>query len=212
MVSTERLLAFAAFSAVLIAIPGPSVLFTVSRALMVGRRGALQTALGNATGASLQIVAVAAGVGAIVQRSVEIFTVVKLAGAGYLIFLGVQAIRHRRSLFDALQVAIPPHKGRRLFRDGFVVGLTNPKCIVFFVAVLPQFVDRSSGAVPLQMLAVGAVFPAIALVFDSTWAVAASAARAWFVRSPRRLATIGGAGGLAMIGIGARLAFTGRKD
>src|SRR5579875_2673781 len=104
MVSTERLLAFAAFSAVLIAIPGPSVLFTVSRALMVGRRGALQTALGNATGASLQIVAVAAGVGAIVQRSVEIFTVVKLAGAGYLIFLGVQAIRHRRSLFDALQV------------------------------------------------------------------------------------------------------------
>lgn len=212
MVSTERLLAFAAFSAVLIAIPGPSVLFTVSRALMVGRRGALLTVVGNAIGASMQIVAVAAGIGAIVQRSVEIFTVVKLAGAGYLVFLGIQAIRHRRSLFDALQVAIPPSRGRRMFRDGFVVGLTNPKCIVFFVAVLPQFVDRSASAVPLQMLIVGAIFPAIAVVFDGTWAVVASAARAWFVRSPQRLATIGGVGGLAMIGIGTRLAFTGRND
>jgi threonine/homoserine/homoserine lactone efflux protein len=212
MVSTERLLAFAALSAVLIAIPGPSVLFSVSRALMVGRRGALLTVLGNALGATMQIVAVAAGVGAIVQRSVEVFTVVKLAGAGYLIFLGVQAIRHRRSLFDALQVAVPSTRGRRLFRDGFVVGLTNPKCIVFFVAVLPQFVDRSAGHVPVQLLIIGAVFPAIALIFDSTWALVASAARAWFVRSPQRLAAIGGAGGLAMIGIGTRLAFTGRKD
>jgi len=90
--------------------------------------------------------------------------------------------------------------------------VTNPKVIVFFAAVLPQFVDRSAGHVPLQMLLLGAIFVGIAVISDGSWAVAAGSARAWLARSPRRLELIGGTGGLAMIGIGASLAITGRRD
>jgi threonine/homoserine/homoserine lactone efflux protein len=93
-----------------------------------------------------------------------------------------------------------------------VVGVSNPKAIVFFAAVLPQFADASAGHVPLQMLLLGTVFAAIAVVCDSTWAVAAGTARAWIARSPRRLELVGGAGGLVMIGIGASLALTGGRD
>ena len=92
-----------------------------------------------------------------------------------------------------------------------MVGVSNPKVIVFFAAVLPQFVNPSAGHVPEQMLLLGSVFLAIAVVCDSTWALAAGTARAWLARS-RRLEMVGGAGGLAMIGIGASLALTGRKD
>jgi len=97
-------------------------------------------------------------------------------------------------------------------RDGFIVGASNPKAIVFFIAVLPQFVDRSTGHVPAQMLLLGAIFLAIAVLCDSSWALAAGTARGWLARSPRRLELVGGTGGLVMIGIGASLALTGRKD
>ena len=99
-------------------------------------------------------------------------------------------------------------------RDGFVVGAANPNSIVFFVAALPVFTDRAAGHVPVQaqMLIVGALFPVIAFVLDSVWAVAAGTIRQWLARSPRRLALIGGAGGLAMIGLGAGVAATGRKN
>ena len=93
-----------------------------------------------------------------------------------------------------------------------MVGVTNPKTMVFFAAVLPQFVDRSAGRVPAQMLLLGLISTGIALVCDSTWGLAASAARDWFARSPRRLSLVGGAGGLAMIGLGVTVAVTGRTD
>ena len=124
----------------------------------------------------------------------------------------MQAIRHRRSLRDALEVAAQPRSFGRILRDGIVVGVSNPKVIVFFAAVLPQFVNRPAGHVPVQMLLLGSVFLAIAVVCDSSWALAAGTARAWLARSPRRLEMVGGAGGLAMIGIGASLAVTGRRD
>jgi threonine/homoserine/homoserine lactone efflux protein len=100
----------------------------------------------------------------------------------------------------------------RVMADGFVVGIGNPKAIVFFAAVLPQFVDRQAGQVPQQMLLLGAIFAGVALLSDSGWALVAGSARAWFGRSPRRLELIGGTGGLVMIGIGAMLAVSGRKD
>ncbi|MGH3067310.1 MAG: LysE family translocator [Streptosporangiaceae bacterium] len=212
MLPTGHLLAFALISFVLIIVPGPNVLFVVSRSLMLGRAAGVGTAAGGQIGVYLQVVAVAFGVGALVERSVAVFTVIKLAGAAYLVYLGVQAIRHRRSLRDALDVAVQPKSFGRILRDGIVVGVSNPKVIVFFAAVLPQFVNRSAGHVPEQMLLLGSVFLAIAVVCDSSWALAAGTARAWLARSPRRLEMIGGAGGLAMIGIGASLALTGRKD
>ncbi|MGE5292289.1 MAG: LysE family translocator [Micromonosporaceae bacterium] len=211
---TDHVLAFAALVTVLIAIPGPSVLFTVSRALTVGRRSALFSVTGNELGASTQVVAVAFGVGALVERSAEIFTIVKLAGAAYVVYLGAQAIRHRKSMAEALAARVTPMPPLRAVRDGFVVGVTNPKTIVFFVAILPEFTDRTAGHLPVQtqMLILGALFPAIALILDSAWAAAAGTARQWLVRSPRRLALIGGTSGLMMIGLGVSIAATGRKD
>jgi threonine/homoserine/homoserine lactone efflux protein len=212
MVPVSRLLPFAAVVALVIAVPGPSVLFTISRALSVGRRCALLTVLGNSAGVYLQVTAVAFGVGTLVERSILVFTLIKWAGGAYLVYLGVQAVRHRRSLTAALAARAAPVPPWRAVVDGAVVGATNPKTIVFFVVALPQFASPASGHVPLQMLLLGTLFPVIALVLDSAWAFAAGTARAWFARSPRRLALIGGTGGLVMIGLGATLAVSGRGD
>ena len=214
MIPASHVLAFVAVVTVLIAIPGPSVLFTISRALTVGRRAALLTVTGNELGLCVQVVAVAFGVGAVVQRSAQVITVIKLAGAVYLAFLGVQAIRHRRSMAEAVAARVTPVRPLRAIRDGFVVGVANPKTIVFFVAGLPEFTTTAPGhlPVPAQMLILGALFPVIALVLDSAWAAIAGTARQWLVGSPRRLALIGGTGGLVMIGLGVSIAATGRKD
>jgi threonine/homoserine/homoserine lactone efflux protein len=208
----SHVVAFALLSFILIIIPGPNVLFVVSRSLMLGRAAGVSTALGGQLGVYTQVAAVAFGVGALVERSVALFEVIKLAGAIYLVYLGVQGMRHRRELWAALEAPVEAKSVSRIMRDGFFVGVTNPKSIVFFTAVLPQFIDRSAGNVPTQMLLLGALFMAIAVLCDSTWALAAGTARTWIARSPRRLELIGGAGGLAMIGIGASLALTGRND
>jgi len=208
----SSLLAFLAVAVVVIVIPGPSVVFTIGRALSVGRREALLTVVGNALGEWVQVPVVAVGLGSLIAASTTLFTVLKIAGALYLVYLGVQAIRHRRSLSGALDGMTTPSRARRALRQGFVVGLTNPKTTVFFAAILPQFVDPALGHVPLQMLALGSTFPVMAVVLDSCWALGAGTARTWFARSPRRLALVGGAGGLAMIGVGVGLAVSGRKD
>jgi threonine/homoserine/homoserine lactone efflux protein len=212
MVPGSHLLAFAAVLTVMIAVPGPSVVFTISRALTVGRRSALFTVAGNAVGVYVQVVAVAFGVGALVERSAETFTMVKLAGAAYLVYLGLQAIRHRRSMAEALAARVAPVTPARAIRDGLVVGATNPKTIVFFAAALPEFASRPAGDLSGQMLIMGLLLPVIALVLDSMWALGAGTAREWLAASPRRLALVGGTGGLVMIGVGASLAVTGRKD
>lgn len=208
----SHLLAFALTAFVIILIPGPSVLFTVSRAIVLGRVAGVATVAGNTAGAFTQVLAVAFGIGPLIERSIVVFTVLKLAGAGYLVFLGVQAIRHRHSLAEALGGKVERKTTLRIVVDGFTVGVTNPKVVVFFSAILPQFVDRQSGQVPLQIVVLDAIFAGVALFSDSGWALAAGTVRAWLSRSPRRLALLGGTGGLAMIAIGTRLAFTGRND
>jgi threonine/homoserine/homoserine lactone efflux protein len=211
MMSVDRLLAFAISATLIIIIPGPGVLFGVGRALAYGRRTALASVVGGETGVFAMAVAVAFGLGAFVERSFVLFAVIKLTGAGYLVYLGVRAWRDRRRLavFEASE-------GTRSFRraalDGFLVSVSNPKTVVFLVAVLPQFVDRERGHVSLQMLVLGLIFVLIALLSDSAWCMAAGTARTWFGRSPRRLALVGGAGGLAMIGLGLGVAVTGRKE
>jgi threonine/homoserine/homoserine lactone efflux protein len=247
-VSVDQVLGFAALSLALVLIPGPSVLFVLGRALAHGRRTALGSVLGNAMGAYVLVAVVSVGLGEVLSRSVAVFTAVKLAGAVYLVFLGVKAWRHRGDLAtvaaegldgprdeaqDGTQDRDPgaertkvasaasapstastaPAQGdARTLWEGFVVGVTNPKTCVFFAAVLPQFVDRNAGHVHEQMLLLGLVFTGIALVCDSIWALTASAARTWFARSPRRMAAVGGTGGLAMIGLGVAVAVTGRAD
>ena len=212
MVSGGQLLGFALASLVLIVIPGPGVLFVVGRALAHGRRSALATACGHAAGNYVVAACVAVGLGTILQRSATVFVVVKIAGAAYLMWLGIQAIRHRKSLADAFATAAEPREGWRALRDGMVVGITNPKSYILFGAVLPQFVNRAHGNVPAQMLLLALVSVVIGGVCDCAWGFAASVVRNWFARSPRRFEMVGGAGGLAMIGVGVTVAITGRKS
>jgi threonine/homoserine/homoserine lactone efflux protein len=207
-----RLASFGLLAFIIIVVPGPSVLFVISRGVVLGRRAALMTVLGNEAGLLVQVAAVAFGLGAIVERSITVFTVVKLAGAVYLVYLGVEAVRRRHALHRALEAEVVGKRARRLFRDGFVVGATNPKSIILFGAILPQFVARSNGHVTVQLLLLGLTSVVIALVCDSVWALLAGTARSWLGRSPRRLALIGGTGGLVMVGLGLRLALTGRRD
>ena len=206
------IVSFAGAAFLLIVVPGPSVLFVVSRGVALGRRAALATVVGNAAGAYTQVLAVAAGVGALIERSASLLGAVRLAGAAYLVYLGAHAIAHRKELATVLDAGAEAGGRRGLVRQGYVVGVTNPKGIVFFTAVLPQFVDPSGAATSVQMLVLGAVFVAIALLSDGAWALLAGTARAWLARSPRRMEALGGTGGLVMVGLGLRLAASGRSD
>ena len=212
MISSGQLLGFAVASFVLIVVPGPGVLFVVGRALAHGRRTAITTAAGHAAGNYVVAACVALGLGTLLQRSAQLFVAVKLAGAVYLIWLGVQAVRHRGQLASAMSDVVPARAGWLALRDGFVVGVTNPKAFILFGAILPQFVNRGAGHVPAQMLLLALVSVSIGVLSDSAWGLAASGVRAWFARSPRRFALVGGAGGLAMIGLGVTVALTGRND
>ncbi|OPG10473.1 lysine transporter LysE [Streptomyces sp. GKU 895] len=170
------------------------------------------TVVGNTLGAYVLVGAVACGIGSIVERSAVLFLSLKLAGAAYLVYLGVKALRTRRSMRAAFEADRAARGGLVTLWEGFVVGVSNPKTIVFFAAVLPQFVDRDRGNVVTQILLLGLVFNLMAVVFDSLWGLTAATARDWFARSPRRLAAIGGVGGLTMIGLGVTVAATGHTD
>jgi threonine/homoserine/homoserine lactone efflux protein len=212
MVSANNLAAFAVAALVLIVIPGPSVLFVIGRALSLGRGPAIASVVGNGFGVYVVAVLVAFGLGSLVERSDLAFGAVKAVGAAYLVWLGVQAIRHRHDLAAALATTAAPTSHWRAVRQGFLVGFANPKALIIFGAVLPQFVDRKAGHVPEQMLLMSAVAFGLALISDTIWVLAASGIRGWFARNPRRLAAVGGAGGVAMIVVGVSVATTGRHD
>ena len=202
MIPATNLIAFVLVALPIILIPGPSVLFLIGRSLSLGKLGGVVSSLGNATGGVVLVLGVAFGIGTIIAQSVVAFTVVKYLGAAYLIYLGVQAIRHRNAHVTA-DAATPRTRSRsRIFGQGFIVGITNPKATVFFVAVLPQFVSFGTGSVQLQLLLLGMLFMAIAVVSDTTWALAAAFARDWFASSPHRITKLSAVGGFALIGLG----------
>jgi threonine/homoserine/homoserine lactone efflux protein len=212
MPSLDQLLLFSLAAAVVIAIPGPSVIFLVSRALSSGQRVAVMSVLGNALGEYLQVLAVAFGIGTLVEDSVFAFTALKLVGGAYLVYLGVKTFRQRKSLAAAIGAVAAPRSGARSFAEGLTVGATNPKTIVFLAAMLPQFVSRSAGSIPPQIMLLGAIFAGIAVLSDSVWVLLAARFRSWFGRSPRRLELIGGAGGVAIAAVGTGLLITGRRN
>ena len=177
MVSTGQVLDFALASLVLIVVPGPGVLFVVGRALAHGRRSALATACGHALGNYVVAACVAVGLGTILQRSAQVFLIVKLAGALYLVWLGVQAIHRRKSLSEAFAEAAAPQGPWRALRDGLIVGVTNPKTYILFGAILPQFVHRPAGHAPEQMLILALIAVSIGAISDSSWGLAASGVR-----------------------------------
>ncbi|MFS3130118.1 LysE family translocator [Nocardioides sp. Bht2] len=203
----EQLVGFTATAFVVIVIPGPSVVFTISRALAHGRAVALATVVGNTLGLGLVLILVAAGLGAVVTTSAMAFTVLKVVGAAYLIWLGIQAIMHRKEFHPEQAGADGPAiSTRTAIRQGFIVGVSNPKSFLIFAALLPQFLNTSGGSSTLQMLVLGSVAVLLGLVSDSVWAVVAAQLRDWFARSPRRSETLGVAGGSSMIALGIGLA------
>lgn len=212
MLPTRHLAEFLLTVYVLIVVPGPSVLFVVSRGMSLGRRAALATAVGNASGFALQLLLVAVGVGALVARSEAVFTVLKLVGAGYLVLLGVRNIHERKSLMAILRAQAAPKRMRQIVREGFLVGATNPKGLVIFAAVLPRFVDQTRGNTTSQLLVLGAICILIALVSDGVWALLSGSARRWLGGSPRRLEAVGAASGVTLIGLGIGLAVTARQS
>lgn len=201
MPTSSQWIAFLVASILFIQMPGPSLLFTIGRALTVGRREALLSVVGNGLGVTTQAFLVALGLGAVVAASATAYTAIKLAGAGYVIWLGIQAIRDRARAREALEAQVAAERGHAL-RIGFVVGVTNPKTILFFVAFLPQFTNAAAGHVGVQMALLGAVFGAMAICSDSIWALVAGRARDWLARKPRRLDRLGVAGGSMMVGLG----------
>jgi threonine/homoserine/homoserine lactone efflux protein len=210
MITLDQLLGFGIAALILIAIPGPSVVFTIGRALAYGRAVALATVVGNSIGLLVIVAFVALGLGVVVQESIEVYTVLKLLGAVYLVWLGVQAIRHRHDFHLDPDAEVGPRVSfTRAMRQGFVVGVTNPKAFMILGAVLPQFVDRGAGNVQAQMLLLGLLAFTIGLLSDSLWALIASQLRTWFARSRRRGEAVGAAGGVSMIGLGVSLAVAG---
>jgi threonine/homoserine/homoserine lactone efflux protein len=212
VISLDQILTFGLAALIIIVIPGPSVVFTIGRALAYGRGVALATVVGNTLGLVTIVLLVALGLGVIVQESIVVFTVLKLGGAAYLVWLGFEAVRHRKEFLanngsDVLRAT--PMTWARAIRQGYVVGASNPKGYMMLAAVLPQFVDRGEGHVQLQMLLLGLLATTIGLLSDSLWAVIASQLRTWFNRSPRRGAAMGTVGGVSMIGLGVGLAVSG---
>ena len=188
---------------VIILAPGPSVLFVIARAIAWGRATAVFTVAGNVTGAFSLSVFVALGLGPVLERSEIAYIAVQWGGGLYLIYLGIEAIWKRsvHAADMANQGDVAPSI-RRSIRDGFWVGALNPKGVVFFAAVLPQFIDRERGSITAQLIFLGAVFAVLAFVSDGSWGVLAGTARNWLATDSKRLEKLRATGGAIMILLG----------
>lgn len=203
MISTDQLTAFFVASIVIIMVPGPSVLFTLARGVAWGRSVAVLTVLGNSIGTLLLSVVVALGLGPLIAHSLAFSITLQLAGGGYLVWLGLQALRHRREHAQAMtQREETKPRAFSIVRQGFTVGILNPKSLVFFAAVFPHFVDRTRGNVTVQLLILGLIFSVMAFFSDGTWGVIAGTAREWLSGSPARLVALRTIGGCVMTTLG----------
>ncbi|NCZ56798.1 MAG: LysE family translocator [Actinobacteria bacterium] len=203
MVIPSRLPEYIVAAMVIILAPGPSVLFVIARAIAWGRKTAVFTVAGNVTGAFALSTLVAIGLGPILQKSDLAYAAIQWGGGLYLVYLGIDAIRHRKIHAEDMrnQGDIAPGIARSM-RDGFWVGALNPKGLVFYAAVLPQFVDREKGNIALQLIFLGAIFSVLAFISDGTWGLLAGTARQWLATDPKRLEKLRATGGTVMIILG----------
>lgn len=203
MIIPTRLPEYIVAAMVIILAPGPSVLFVIARAIAWGRKTAVFTVAGNVTGAFVLSTFVAFGLGPILQSSDIAYIAVQWGGGLYLVYLGIDAIRHRE-----VQAADMTNQGdvapsvRRSMRDGFWVGALNPKGLVFYAAVLPQFIDRERGHVTSQLVLLGAIFSLLAFISDGSWGLLAGTARQWLATDPKRLERLRATGGTIMMILG----------
>ena len=203
MVIPSRLVEYIIAAMIIILAPGPSVLFVIARAIAWGRKVAVVTVAGNVTGAFVLSSLVAFGLGPVLQRSDLAFDAVQWGGGLYLMYLGIDAIRKRRVHAADMtnQGSIEPRVFQSI-RDGFMVGVLNPKGLVFYAAVLPQFIDRDRGNVTSQLLFLGALFSILAFFSDGSWGLLAGTARAWLAGDASRLEKLRGTGGCVMVVLG----------
>ena len=199
MPSTSNLIGFLLLAIVIIVVPGPSVLFAIGRALVLGTRLAVLSVLGNALGVGLQIVVVSLGLGVIIQQSPPVFLAIKIIGALMITYLGVRAFVDRGKLELADENS---SSSSTVIRQSIVVGITNAKTFVFFVAALPSFVSPADGSPIVQMLFLGLIFSIIGIASDMVYAVSAGKARDWLSTSKQRLETFRGVGGVALALLG----------
>ena len=203
MINTQNLTQFVLASVAIILVPGPSVMFVIARAVAWGRMTAAITALGNALGMLLLSVFIAVGLGPLLQRYALLLIVVQVLGGMYLIHLGIDAWRHRQEhADDMVKIEEVKPSSYQILRQGFTVGSLNPKALVFFSAVFPQFVDPDAGSITIQLLIFGAIFTALALLLDGTWGVLVGSSRDWFVTSRNRLVFLRTVGSLVMMALG----------
>ena len=213
MVIPSRIFEYIIAAMIIILAPGPSVLFVIARAIAWGRKIAVFTVAGNVTGAFVLSSLVAFGLGPILSSSALAYSAVQWGGGGYLVYLGISAIRARK-----IHAADMRNQGGsvptfwRSVRDGFWVGALNPKGLVFYAAVLPQFVDIERGHVTSQLLLLGALFSILAFISDGSWGLLAGTARAWLASDEKRLETLRSIGGIVMITLGLLVIASALRD
>jgi threonine/homoserine/homoserine lactone efflux protein len=200
---------FVVASVVLLLTPGPAVLFIVARSVEQGRAAGLVSVLGIHLGTIVHVTAAAIGLSALLVSSALAFAIVKYLGAAYLIWIGIRTLTAKEASPDAPR--IPAEPLRRVFRDGFVVNLFNPKTAIFFLAFLPQFVDPPRGPVHWQILALGLTFMGLGVVSDGMFALAAGAAGDFLRRNRRFLRFQRWFAGTSFIGLGVTAALATRK-
>jgi threonine/homoserine/homoserine lactone efflux protein len=186
-------------------------MFTVARGISLGKRAAVLSVLGNNLGAYVSVVLVSFGLGPIIQRSQAAFIAVSVLGGSYLIYLGYDTIKNRNHKTSEILSKTDYATSLQIVKQAFVVGVLNPKTLVFFAAVLPQFVDRSQGSVPLQLLFLGLIFWVIAFVSDSIWGISAGVAREWLSNRPNRISNLTLMGGVVImiLGVGILISLLG---
>lgn len=172
---------FAATALALLVVPGPAVLYITARSAAQGRRAGLVSLLGIHTGTVVHIAAAAVGLSALLVASAAAFSVVKLAGAAYLVYLGVRTIAGRGN-GGGRGAGTEPRGLRQLYLDGVVVNVLNPKTALFFLAFLPQFVDPDRGPVWTQTLALGLLFTVLGIVSDGAYALVSAQVGEWLRR------------------------------
>lgn len=202
MPSNDLLIKFALTAFAIIVIPGPSVMFTVARGISLGKKAAFLSVLGNNLGAYVSVILVSFGIGPIIQRSQVAFVAVSVLGGSYLIYLGYDTFKTRNKKTDEILSKNDFSSSLQIVRQGFVVGVLNPKTLVFFAAVLPQFVNRDADNIPQQLLFLGLIFWIIALISDSAWGLSAGAARDWLSHKPDRISNMTAAGGIVIMILG----------
>jgi len=203
LIVPTRIWEYVIAAVIIILAPGPSVLFVIARAVAWGRATAVATVLGNVLGSFSLSIIVALGLGPILQRSVIAFNAVQVLGGAYIVYLGIQAIRHSQvHAEDMTNQGDEKPTVRKSIREGYFVGILNPKALVFFAAILPQFIDRARGSVTSQLLLLGAIFTVIAFVSDGSWGLLAGTIRNWLATDVKRLVRMRVTGGVVMICLG----------